>query len=104
MNKLPIDASQKEILENLNSFKIYALNYAMATITDSNAQHLEPREVKQLVDIVLSLEDSISIDDSEGKQARTVKRLLDRYTADADGSIVHKASGFNVDSMVVEDE
>lgn len=95
--QLPIDASQADILNHLNTFKVHALNYAMNTITDKNAVHLEPREVKQLVDIVLSLEDSIKIDDTEGKQARTIKRLLDRYTADTDGSIVNKSSGIVVE-------
>lgn len=89
---LPIDASQKEILLSLSLFKVHALNYAMKTITHANSEHLEPREVKALVDIVLSLEDSISIDDTEGKQARTVKRLMDRYTSNDNGEIINKSS------------
>lgn len=102
--KLAIDASQADILKNLNSFKIHALNYALGTITHPNAEHLEPREVKSLVDIVLSLEDSIKIDDTEGKQARTIKRLLDRYTAEPDGSIVHKNSSFVIDNLVPKEK
>ncbi len=97
MYTLPIDASQADILKNLNSFKILALNYAVNTMANDNSIHLEPREVKSLVDIVLSLEDSIKIEDSEGKQVRTVQRLLARYSTGSDGdSIVHKSSGFVV--------
>ena len=98
--QLTIDASQADILKYLNDFKVHALNYAMNTMTDKNAVHLEPREVKSLVDIVLSLEDSIKIDDTEGKQARTIKRLLDRYTSGSEeDSIVHKSSGITVGSL-----
>jgi hypothetical protein len=101
--KLPIDASQAEILLSLNTFKIHALNYAMGTITHSNAEHLEPREVKALVDIVLSLEDSIHIEDTEGKQARTIKRLMERYTSDDNGNIVNKNSQFIIESGVKDE-
>ena len=89
--KLSITATTEEILANLNLFKIYALNYAVDTMTNENSQHLEPREVKQLTDIVLSLEDSISVEDTEGKQARTVQRLLSRYTSDSEGKVVVKS-------------
>lgn len=101
--KLPIDASQAEILLSLNTFKIHALNYAMGTITHPNAEHLEPREVKSLVDIVLSLEDSIQIEDTEGKQARTIKRLMERYTSDDNGNIVNKNSQFIIESGVKDE-
>lgn len=100
--QLSIDASQAEILKHLNDFKVHALNYAMNTMTDKNAVHLEPKEVKSLVDIVLSLEDSIKIDETEGKQARTIKRLLDRYTSGSEeDSIVHKSSGIVVGSASI---
>lgn len=91
---LTLTATREEIIQRLNDFKVTSLNYAYDTITHPNAQHLEPREVKQLTDIVLSLEDSIvNNDQSEGKQARTIRRLLDRYTtSETTDDIVNKSS------------
>ena len=88
---LTLEASTEEIIAKLNHFKIHALNFATETMTNENAKHLEPREVKQLTDIVLSLEDSINLEDSEGKQARTVKRLFDRYTSTEEGTVIVKS-------------
>lgn len=102
--QIPIDASTEEILLSLQLFKIHALNYAQKTITHANSEHLEPREVKALVDIVLSLEDSIKVDDTEGKQVRTVKRLLDRYTSNDEGEIINKSSKLVIEAREVEDE
>ena len=102
--KLSLTATREEIIARLSEFKIHALNYAHSTISDPNIQHMEPREVKQLTDIVLSLEDSIvNSDQSEGKQARTVRRLLDRYTIDETANtIINKSSYIPVD--IVEKE
>lgn len=84
-------ATQEEILEHLNSFKIQALNYAVKVISGPNSQHLEPREVKSLTDIVLSLEDSIKSNSSEGSQARKIQQLLSRYSSNESGVVYHKS-------------
>lgn len=94
--ELPLDASTEDILKHLGIYKIHALNFALKTMTDTNAVHLEPKEVKILTDIVLSLEDSISVEDSEGKQARTVKRLFDRYTTNEEGQVLVKSMGMPI--------
>ena len=79
IKNLPLTATREEILENLNYFKLAALNYATNQITSHNSQHLEPKEVKTLTDIVLSLEDTVTSQQSEGKQARTIQKILDKY-------------------------
>lgn len=98
MKVLTPQATQEEILEHLNSFKIQALNYAVKTISDPDiARMIEPREVKQLTDIVLSLEDSIKSNGSEGSQARKIRLLLDRYSSNlSDPEIVYHKSGIVV--------
>lgn len=93
---LTTQATQEEIIAHLNSFKIKALNYAVNTISGPNSHHLEPREVKSLTDIVLSLEDSIKSNSSEGSQARKVQQLLARYSSNDSGTVYHR-SGIVVD-------
>jgi hypothetical protein len=56
-----------------------ALNLSTTIISNDNAKYLEPKEVKTLTDIVLNLEDSITIEDTEGKFARKTQRILDKY-------------------------
>lgn len=70
----------QDIRKDIEKFKVTALTLASAQITNVNAIHLEPRELKTLVDIVLNIEDSYKNSINEGEQARKIKRLLDKYT------------------------
>jgi peptidoglycan hydrolase-like protein with peptidoglycan-binding domain len=79
LEPLPLEASREQILARLGEFKVTALNIAVTQLTDQNAHLMEPREVKQLTDLVLSLEDTIRETPSEGKEVRTIQRLLDKY-------------------------
>ncbi len=81
IDPLPKTPSRDLVLKHLEHFKVQALNYSLGVITDYNAKHLEPREVKTLVDLVLNLEDSVRSSAPEGQQARAVHRLLDKYSS-----------------------
>jgi len=74
--------SLEDIKAHINTFKIKALNLAMRQISDLNSIHLEPREIKTLVEVTLNIEDSLATQKGEGEQARQIKRLLDKYSTD----------------------
>ncbi len=74
--------SRELVLEHLEHFKVQAMNFALATMTNKDSKYLEPKEVKTLTDMVLNLEDSIRQTVPEGQQARAVHRLLDKYGTD----------------------
>ncbi len=87
--ELQLTASTEDIKSNLNLIKIKALNLADKLVSGPNAEHLEPRELKTLVDTVLSIEDSYKeTGPSEGEQARKIKRILDKYASDGMDEVV----------------
>jgi len=79
---LPVSATREQILNNINAFKIKALNYSLEQFSHpSTIQNLEVREAKQLTDLVLTLEDSLRtpLESTEGSKTRLVQKLLDKY-------------------------
>jgi hypothetical protein len=85
MNKpLSLQATKQEILARLDDYKITALNLTYEKITHQDAKYYEPRDIKVLTDIVLSIEDSFGDKLTEGAQVRTIQLLLDRYGSSTD--------------------
>ena len=80
MNSLKLSASKEELLKHIGELKIKALNLVTAKLNHEDAQYLEPKEVKILIDTTLVIEDSLRSTSTEGSQARTVQRLLDKYS------------------------
>lgn len=80
--ELPLNPSAEQILNHLEIFKVRALNLASKQVTNVNAIYMEPRDLKILTDIVLNIEDSLKGKQTEGAQARNIKRLMDKYTTD----------------------
>ena len=77
--ELPETPTLEEILAHINTFKVKALNLAMSKVTDVDANMLEPREIKTLVDLAINIEDSLEYRGEEGKQARLIQKLLTKY-------------------------
>jgi hypothetical protein len=79
MKSLSTVATKEDILAHISDLKIHAINLITHKLTHNDAKYMEPRELKTLTDTALSIEDSVRSTVSEGSQARTIQRLLDKY-------------------------
>jgi len=78
-------ADRQDIIENLNLFKIHALNLLTDAISNGNAQHLEPNELKTLVTTGLSLEASLDRNLLVDEEDEPLIELIEKYRKDMEG-------------------